>query len=206
METLTLEDTQKLHQGIQKIYTLHNLDTFGVDFLEIVERLVPSDRLLFNLTNFQPTGWKELDRANTTLIWSILNRPGCSYTERDRLILNLLCPHLFQAYNNAQKFDRLQQETRQIQRSLDRLGVISEQTLSSLNSLELLGLSQRETEVLALVMQGKNNKSIAIQLNIHISTVCKHLENIYPKLGARSRTEAIAQALAKLGLLPIDAA
>jgi DNA-binding CsgD family transcriptional regulator len=70
-----------------------------------------------------------------------------------------------------------------------------------LNSLELLGLSQRETEVLALVMQGKENKTIATQLSINNRTVSKHLENIYRKLGVGSRTEAISEALAKLGFL-----
>jgi DNA-binding CsgD family transcriptional regulator len=79
--------------------------------------------------------------------------------------------------------------------------LLEEQTLSALNSLEILGLSQRETEVLALVMQGKENKTIAAQLSIHNGTVRKHLENIYRKLGVGSRTEAISQALAKLGLL-----
>jgi len=43
MESLTLDDTQKLHQGIQTLYTLRNLDTFGVDALTIVNQLVPSD-------------------------------------------------------------------------------------------------------------------------------------------------------------------
>jgi DNA-binding CsgD family transcriptional regulator len=78
--------------------------------------------------------------------------------------------------------------------------LLEEQTLSSLNSLALLGLSQRETEVLALVMQGKDNKTIASQLSVHPSTIRKHLEHIYTKWGIKSRTEAIAQALAKLGL------
>jgi predicted ArsR family transcriptional regulator len=47
----------------------------------------------------------------------------------------------------------------------------------------------------------KIKKSIASQLSINISTVRKHLENIYQKLGVQSRTEAIAQALTKLGFL-----
>ena len=79
--------------------------------------------------------------------------------------------------------------------------LLEEQTLSSLNSLELLGLSQRETEVLGLIMQGKDNKSISIQMNIRIGTTRKHLENIYLKLGVQSRTEAVACALAKMGVL-----
>jgi DNA-binding NarL/FixJ family response regulator len=70
-----------------------------------------------------------------------------------------------------------------------------------MNSLALLGLSQRETEVLTWIMQGKDNKAIATQLSINVSTVRKHLESIYCKWGVHSRTEAIAQALAKLGVL-----
>jgi DNA-binding NarL/FixJ family response regulator len=51
------------------------------------------------------------------------------------------------------------------------------------------------------VIQGKENKEIATHLSINVSTVRKHLESIYCKLGVHSRTEAIAQALGKLGFL-----
>ena len=77
--------------------------------------------------------------------------------------------------------------------------LLEEQTLSSLNSLALLGLSQRETEVLALVIQGKDNNAVASKLSVYPSIIRKHLENIYNKWGVKSRTEAIAHALAKLG-------
>jgi DNA-binding CsgD family transcriptional regulator len=77
--------------------------------------------------------------------------------------------------------------------------MLEEQTLLGLDSLELLGLSWREAEVLCWVIQGKDNQAIAKHLDIHIGTVRKHLENIYHKLGVQSRTEAIAQTLAKLG-------
>jgi DNA-binding CsgD family transcriptional regulator len=79
--------------------------------------------------------------------------------------------------------------------------LLEEQTLSPTNSLALLGLSQRETEVLSWVMQGKDNKEIAAHLSINVSTVRKHLESIYGKFGVHSRTEAIAQALGKLGFI-----
>jgi DNA-binding NarL/FixJ family response regulator len=49
-------------------------------------------------------------------------------------------------------------------------------------------------------MQGKENKAIAAQLSGNVSTIRKHLENIYSKWGVKSRTEAVACALAKLGL------
>ena len=79
--------------------------------------------------------------------------------------------------------------------------LLEEQTLSLSQPLELLGLSQRETEVLFWIMQGKDNKAIALQLSIGKSTVGKHLESIYQKLGVQSRTEAIAQALEKTGVI-----
>lgn len=81
--------------------------------------------------------------------------------------------------------------------------LLEEQTLASFNSLELLGLSQRETEVLHWLIQGKDNKHIAIELRIKVGTVRKHLENIYLKLGVQSRTEAVAYTLDKLGFLDV---
>jgi DNA-binding CsgD family transcriptional regulator len=80
--------------------------------------------------------------------------------------------------------------------------LLQEHPRSLLPSLELLGLSARETEVLGWVMRGDANQAIATHLSIHLSTVRKHLESIYRKLGVQSRTEAIAQVLDKLGMLP----
>ncbi len=79
--------------------------------------------------------------------------------------------------------------------------LIEEQTLALLPRLELLGLSQRETEVLYLVMRGETNQAIAKQLDVAIGTVRKHLGHVFDKLGVQSRTEAIAQVLQRLGLL-----
>jgi DNA-binding CsgD family transcriptional regulator len=370
MEPLVFIDTQNLHQGIQKLYTLHNLDTFGVDALSILNQLVPGETPTFHFTrvrerqilstflpdcpgftpemervihqhfgehplvyrmpqvlngaykisdfisqkklhsfeglyqqflrlldvedqmcvflpNATSESWYNLSQADETLVGFSLHRTQCSFTERDRLILNLLRPHLYQAYCNAQHYQQLQQELTQLQQSLKHLGLVilnaegqvqsialqaikwletyfskpicssrlpdhlwswvkhqiaeliktpdlpkccfplhiqqagkeliirlvieqpgeryllllEEQTSSPMNSLALIGLSQRETEVLSCVMQGKDNKTIATQLNINVSTVRKHLESIYCKLGVHSRTEAIAQALEKLGIL-----
>jgi DNA-binding CsgD family transcriptional regulator len=374
MEELVFGDTKNLCQSIQQLYTLRNLDTFGIDALSIVNQIVPSDIPLFHFTNvrtgqveqtflpnyegvspelnrvqnqvlsqergnhpiaqhmpktlqechrlsdfveekelhrmeklyqqfLRPLGiedqmlfflsnvnsgkWHELIKKNTTLTGFILNRSQRNFTERDRLILNLLHPHLFQAYCNVKQYQQLQQELSQLQQSFNYLGLVilnaegrvqsiapqaivwleayfskptashqlpdhlwswvkyqiaglvknpdltkaclplriqqdnkelvirlvveqpegqyllllEEKILSPLNSLALLGLSQRETEVLAWIMQGKDNKTIATHLGVNVSTVRKHLESIYSKFGVHSRTEAIAQALAKLGLL-----
>lgn len=368
METLTSQDTQQLLHAIQDLYALHDLSSFGVKALEVVNRLVPSDIPEFHVTNvrshavsrtflpdypgFTPemeqvmsrhwkehpivqnmpltlTGaykisdfitsqqfhrleglyqqylrvincedqmvmflpmidaqnWHEYLQADLSMAGFALNRSQRNFTERDRLMLNLLRPHLFQAYTNAQRYHQLQQGLAQLHQELDCLGLIildgigqiqfitrqatkwlqtyfvqaghpdqlpdllwawvrhqisglthdhlstpclqlrieqanhqlairfvaeqtgshyllllEERSMSLLPSLQLLGLSQREAEVLFWVIRGKENQAIATHLNIHLSTVRKHLESIYRKLGVQSRTEAIAQALEKLGI------
>ena len=56
---------------------------------------------------------------------------------------------------------------------------------------EASGLSERQHEVLQLVASGMRNQEIADQLFLSLRTVKFHVENIYQKLGVRSRTEAI---------------
>jgi len=53
-----------------------------------------------------------------------------------------------------------------------------------------LGLSKRESEVLAWVGQGKTNKEVGHLLGCSHRTVQKHLERIYIKLGVENRTAA----------------
>jgi DNA-binding CsgD family transcriptional regulator len=347
VESLAFNDTQSLLQGIQTLYTLSNLETFGVDALTIMNQLVPSDiptfhatkvrthqishtflpnfpgftpeiekvidrhfgehpiihhmpqtlngayqtsdfvsqkelhcfealyqqflrpldleeQMTFFLPNAISGSWSKITQTDATLVGFSLNRAQHNFTERDRLILNLLRPHLYQAYCNAQHYQQLQQDLTQLQQSLNHLGLVilnaegqvqsiapqattwlesyfakpiyshqlpghlwswvkhqlteltktldlpkaclpfriqqaskelvirlvieqpgeryllllEEQTPSPMNSLALLGLSQRETEVLACVMQGKDNKAIATHLSINASTVRKHLESI----------------------------
>ncbi|CAG0943710.1 partial HTH-type transcriptional regulator MalT, partial [Anaerolineae bacterium] len=55
-------------------------------------------------------------------------------------------------------------------------------------------LSAREKQVLQLLADGLSNKAIARKLVVADETVKKHLKNIYGKLGAHSRTEALARA------------
>ena len=56
-------------------------------------------------------------------------------------------------------------------------------------------MTDREREVLALMVQGLNNTQIADRLMISISTAKFHVSSVLSKLGAASRTEAVAIAL-----------
>jgi LuxR family transcriptional regulator, maltose regulon positive regulatory protein len=60
--------------------------------------------------------------------------------------------------------------------------------------------SERELEVLALIAAGRSNQEIANKLFVSVTTVKTHVNNLYRKLGARSRTQAIARAR-EMGLL-----
>ena len=59
---------------------------------------------------------------------------------------------------------------------------------------DIEALSDRELEVLRLVADGASNREIAQQLVVSVGTVKRHLNNIFAKLDAQSRTQAIANA------------
>ncbi len=88
------------------------------------------------------------------------------FSERDRLALQLLRPHLHAVYLDAER---------------RRHGVPD--------------LTRREREVLQLVSQGYSNSEIAGTLFIAVATVRKHLENIFNRTGVRSRSAAAALAV-----------
>ena len=60
--------------------------------------------------------------------------------------------------------------------------------------IESLGVSKREYEILELIAQGLSNKEIADQLFISENTVKTHVSNLFIKLDAKRRTQAIQKA------------
>jgi NarL family two-component system response regulator LiaR len=58
-----------------------------------------------------------------------------------------------------------------------------------------LDLTEREREVLSLMVEGLNNTQIAGRLTVSPSTIKSHVSNILAKLGVASRTEAVTLAL-----------
>jgi DNA-binding CsgD family transcriptional regulator len=86
---------------------------------------------------------------------------GSDFNERERFDLQLLLPHLEQAYRRG---------------VVSRVGAM---------------LTPRQTSLLQLVREGFTNRQIARRMGLSEGTVRTHLNNIYARLGARSRTEAV---------------
>jgi DNA-binding CsgD family transcriptional regulator len=56
-----------------------------------------------------------------------------------------------------------------------------------MRSLDALGLTRREAEIVGLVIRGETNATIGETLHVSPMTIKKHLDNIYVKLGVRGR-------------------
>jgi DNA-binding CsgD family transcriptional regulator len=105
----------------------------------------------------------ELSHGEDEMSAVVLSRgPGRDFSERDRLILRLLRPHVDAALRRAQ--------------------------------VRAPHLTPRERQVLTLVRDGLTNAQVARRLGIGEATVAKHLEHVYSRLGARSRTHAVTLA------------
>jgi DNA-binding NarL/FixJ family response regulator len=57
--------------------------------------------------------------------------------------------------------------------------------------LKALGLTPRQTDVLALLLQGKPNKLIARELNLSVETIKDHVAAVLRALNVNSRTQAV---------------
>ena len=91
--------------------------------------------------------------------------PGLDFSERDRAVLTLLRPHLYQAFLAAER----------------RRNPVPR-------------LTPRQWELLRLLAAGHTNAQIARRLGISEGTVRTHLENIYERLDVSSRTAAVTRA------------
>ena len=268
---------------------LHKLEGLYGQFLHPVG-MEDQIGFLLSTSSLAPNNESRLCCSQKEIILISLHRNQRNFSERDRFVLNLLGPHLFQAYENAKSFTQVQNELVQMRQATERLGmivltsngqvqvmtqqawlwltkyfqtrlrqafslpdnlqqwvkyqmslVVSDSELSlprlplqveregrrlivsfiveplgnqylllleeqqsvslSAETLELLGLTKREAEILYWVAQGKSNAEIASIVASSSRTVKKHLEHIYQKLGVQTRATAVTCALECLGIL-----
>lgn len=104
-------------------------------------------------------------RGVTQMLVLHRDRGDVPFSERDRLLLTLLRPHV------TELRDRVEAQRRDVPT-----------------------LTPRQTELLRRVARGDTNRQLARDLGVSEGTVRKHLENIYARLDVHSRTEALARS------------
>jgi DNA-binding NarL/FixJ family response regulator len=92
-----------------------------------------------------------------------------------------------------------------VRRFVNRKALLRDVTLGEPGSPQL---TRREVEVLNLLVEGRRQKEIAVQLVISQKTVATHIQNLLGKFGVHSRAELIARAymLGHAGTLTVAAA
>lgn len=124
---------------------------------------------------FQPFGLDQVmeiwlpapaGRDRVIAVWR--ERGSGDLSDRDRDVLNVLRPHLVRRQELASLRARLAGSAHD-------------------------GLTKRERQILRHVAQGKTNAEVATELWVAESTVKKHLENVYAKLGVPGRAAAVAR-------------
>jgi DNA-binding CsgD family transcriptional regulator len=125
--------------------------------------------------NFRAGGW--VDEIHVDLDpprrWrgEVAIYSSADFGRRARMIMQLLRPHLQGLFRAATHRRRL----------------------AALDSEATAELTPREREVMLRVADGLSNAEIARALVVERSTIRKHLEHVYEKLGVRSRTAALAK-------------
>jgi DNA-binding CsgD family transcriptional regulator len=129
----------------------------------------PADRLAEPLIR-----WMETQRAQFRVKDKIPKAPGpfCVTAKRGRLTIRYSPPD----FSNLEYL------------------LLEETLVPAPVALSPLGLTQRETEVLHWLSEGKRNAEIAVILGTTTRTVGKHLEHIFAKLGVETRAAAAAIA------------
>ncbi|WP_433918511.1 helix-turn-helix transcriptional regulator [Streptomyces canus] len=101
---------------------------------------------------------------NRTRVFQLFREDGKAFTDHEMTTLRMLAPHLYELYKDAAR-----------------------------RRMEPVHLTHRELDVLRCVALGMGTAQIAAQLVVSPSTVRKHLENAFGRLGVSSRTAAVAR-------------
>ncbi len=109
---------------------------------------------------------------------------------------------LHRALHRARHGDELEPHARELEgwpaaartRHAASSGVLPRVSISRTEALEPSDpLTERERQILSRLREGNPNKITAFELGVSEATVKFHLRNIYRKLNARNRTQALAR-------------
>jgi DNA-binding CsgD family transcriptional regulator len=111
--------------------------------------------------------WLQAPAGEVRALFFVRGDRDRDFSERDKAVLTVLRPHLSWVREQWQRRNRP------------------------------AGLTDREVEVLQLLRVGLTNREIASRLVISSATVRTHLEHLFEKLGAHTRTAAVTRAFGR---------
>ena len=158
-----------------QLYRLDNPEEFENSGLKYnIDVIIMNPSLVQN----SPRNFAQLKRTNSSIIWTAL---VYSYIDRETL---LMFDSTIQINDSPETIiNSIYKQVNITMRNADT--PVSEQ------------ITERETDVLKLLVKGLSNKEIADKLNISIHTVISHRKNIIQKTGIKSQAGLTIYAISK---------
>ena len=194
---LLVDDNPKFLEDVLPFYgyevkCAHN----GVECLEILNSGELFDLVLLDIMMPKMDGWETLKNIRKTpickdipvIMLTAVNEDqkmvtGLKIGADDYIVKPFVLPNLLARIEAVLRRSRTTQNKSQQ----------SNVTINQINQFN--SLTRREKDVLLLVTQGENNKSIAEKLVVSEITVKSHLNNIFKKLNVSNRTQAVLLAM-----------
>ena len=178
---LIIEPSIIIFEGISRI-----IETVGeglniTHIFSLQDAFQPSTEDQYNIVLVNPIFFNENKKNNLFSYFSSANIIGLisTYTERDICNQFAACIYL----NDKREI---------IRNTISKIFALQNEATSSADN----SLSEREEEILKLLVNGKMNKEIAEELFISIHTVITHRKNIIKKLGVKSTAAMAIYAVA----------
>lgn len=194
---LLVDDNPKFLEDVLQFYgyevkCAHN----GVECLEILNSDELFDLVLLDIMMPKMDGWETLKNIRKTpickdipvIMLTAVNEDqkmvtGLKIGADDYIVKPFVLPNLLA------RIEAVLRRSKTIQNKSQKSNV----TINQINQFN--SLTRREKDVLLLVTQGENNKSIAEKLVVSEITVKSHLNNIFKKLNVSNRTQAVLLAM-----------
>lgn len=194
---LLVDDNPKFLEDVLPFYgyevkCAHN----GVECLEILNSGELFDLVLLDIMMPKMDGWETLKNIRKTpickdipvIMLTAVNEDqkmvtGLKIGADDYIVKPFVLPNLLA------RIEAVLRRSKTIQNKSQKSNV----TINQINQFN--SLTRREKDVLLLVTQGENNKSIAEKLVVSEITVKSHLNNIFKKLNVSNRTQAVLLAM-----------
>jgi DNA-binding NarL/FixJ family response regulator len=199
---LVIEDEPEMRRNITTLLKYHDYQPIaadnGCDGVEVARRELPDlilcDVMMPKMDGFGVLQALQKDPALARIPFIFLTAKGEKDDLRDGMNLGA-DDYLTKPVANT---DLVQAIEARLRRSKQQLKREFKPDFSSFQALLKFGLTPRAAESLLWLAQGKTNSDIATILGITESTVKKHVQEIFEKLGVETRGAASLRALEAL--------